>query len=707
MKRRISDLTIRRSTLLLAISLLVLAMSGCVYYNTFYNARKAFNIAENARKEGLKRGHPSINAGQYNIAIEKSLKVIENHPNSKWYDDALYVLGVSYFQTGQYLKSERRMRELLANYPESQFIKEVNLYLAKAKLQQNEMAEAMTLFEVLLSDEYDRSIRAEAGMAIGEYHYENRDYDLAEPYFLFVRDSVGTNEEVEKAQEFVADAYFNSFQFDKALGAYLQVLGLEPEKDLKYHALYSAAICSYRLQRIADGMDYLKQLSDDELYFDSLAVLKLATAYGYELDEDIEGAISIYEEVSLDEANSRAAGEANLNLGLIYQYEYDDLKKAKEYYDLSTRLSRSSDIGRLALQKSSDIGKIETYARSLTIDSATTQTQIDEAAHTQYLLSELYWFQLNKPDSAMLEMQYLIDSFPTAYEVPKAMLALSRMYTEGTNDSTAADSIIDLIISNYSNSDYVGELMEMRNLIGTEADTGYAQVYIRQAEEFIDEGQIDSARARYQYVVDNFEDSKFFLQAKFATIWLTEQYQSPGDSSLIFAYNEFVDSFPNTFWSEEARKRTSYTPQRSFRDELADQEVIDSTSQEIAPVDGTADTSDYVDPYAAIYIGPDGDSITLLYPEVKPTVFREEFEFPLEAYRVQWIQMDFYFQIKLDFSGRVEDLRLMTPSSIEELDNRLLRYVQGMIFDIAPMPIEDQGQWKVYKHQVQKPRELR
>ncbi len=682
-------------------------MSGCVYYNTFYNARKAFNTAENAREEGLKRGSRSINAGQYNIAIEKSLKVIENHPNSKWYDDALYVLGVSYYHVGQHLKSERRIRELLANYPESKYVKEVNLYLAKAKLQQNEMDDAMELFEVLLSDEYDRKIRAEAGMAIGEYHYDNRDYNLAEPYFLFVRDSVGSDEEIEKAQEYVADAYFNTFQFDKALGAYLQVLGLDPEKNVKYHALYSAAICSYRLQRISDGMDYLKQLSDDELYFDSLAVLKLTTAYGYELDEDVDGAVSIYEEVSLDEANSRAAGEANLNLGLIYQYEYDDLKKAKEYYDLSTRLSRSSDLGRMALQKSSAIGKIETYARSLMVDSATTQTQIDEAAHTQYLLSELYWFQLNKPDTAILEMQYLIDSFPSAYEVPKAMLALSQMYTEDAGDTATADSIIDLILATYMNSDYIGEVMEMRNLVGTPADTGYAHVYIRQAENFIDEDEIDSARSRYQYVVDNFEDSKYYLQAKFATIWLTEEYQSPGDSSLIFAYNEFVDSFPNTFWGDEARKRTSYKPQRSFRDEIADSEVTDSVSQEVSPTDEVADTSTYVDPFAAIYIGPDGDSITLLYNDVKPTVFREEFEFPLEAYRVQWQQLDFYFQIKLDFSGRVEDLRLMTPSSIEELDNRLLRYVQGMIFDIAPMPLEDQGLWKVYKHKVQKPRELR
>ena len=61
--------------------LLILSL-GCVYFNTFYNGRKAFNQAESARKASLSKGREVIQSTRYQIAVDKSLKVIENHPNS-------------------------------------------------------------------------------------------------------------------------------------------------------------------------------------------------------------------------------------------------------------------------------------------------------------------------------------------------------------------------------------------------------------------------------------------------------------------------------------------------------------------------------------------------------------------------------------------------------------------------------------------------
>ncbi|NOY88732.1 MAG: hypothetical protein GXO93_04975, partial [FCB group bacterium] len=118
---------------LIIISLAISFIGGCVYYNTFYNARKNFNEAEKARKKSQYK-NVRINVNSYKKAIEKSLKVIENYPNSKWYDDALYVLGVSYYYTKKYGSAERRFREILANYQDSKYADEAELYLAKTKL---------------------------------------------------------------------------------------------------------------------------------------------------------------------------------------------------------------------------------------------------------------------------------------------------------------------------------------------------------------------------------------------------------------------------------------------------------------------------------------------------------------------------------------------------------------------------------------------
>ena len=217
----------------LATLFLIIGTGGCVYYNTFYNARKAFNEAEEARKnaKGGRGGE-----GQYRTAIEKSLKVVESYPNSKWYDDALYVLGVSYFQTGQYIRADRRFRELLANYEDSPYVRDATLYLAKSKLRLGEEAEAMVIFEDIFREDYKRKLKGEAAVALGDFYFEAEKYDQARTYYRAVRDSLGTEEQKKLSQRLIADAFFNDYEFGEALGAYLQLLGKDPNPDERYHA---------------------------------------------------------------------------------------------------------------------------------------------------------------------------------------------------------------------------------------------------------------------------------------------------------------------------------------------------------------------------------------------------------------------------------------------------------------------------------------
>jgi tetratricopeptide (TPR) repeat protein len=698
----------------LLLLLLLLGDSGCVYYNTFFNARKAFNEAEKVRRNSPP-DRPRINTNQYQKAIEKALKVIENYPNSKWYDDALYVLAVSYYWTKQYGKAERRCREILADYPDSKYAKEANVYLAKAWLQQNYVTDAMQKFEEIFNSDIDRKYKTEAAMALGMYYFEDRRYDEATKYFLAVRDSLGTEKEKKIAQNYIADGYFQMFKFRDALGAYLQILGMNPDNAEKYHALFRAAECSYRMQQTETGMDYLKTLIKDEIYYDSLGVLKLKLAEGHELEDELEEAIAIYEEIAQQETNKKIAAQAYYNLGLIYQFDYDDLAKAKEYYDQVIQLNRGSEIGQDALQRSSDIGKLEKFTSATLIDTAMTQEMIDDAAQTQYQLAELYWFNLNKLDSAILEMQYLIDSFPTARIAPRAMVALSQMIKDHEGDTARADSILKAALEKYPHSDYVPEVLDALGWRGTAADTGYAGAYIEKAERFlIDEGNIDSARAYYQYVVDSFPDSKLLPQARFALIWLTEMYESPGDSSVLFAYQEFADSFPGTYWGSEALKRVQYIPRQPAPAQQPSDTAgllaggVTDTVDTLGDQWGQEDTSTYIDPLQSIYIAPDGSQALDLPANVRVIETREPFIFPTEAYSIDWSgDFDLIFQIKLDFTGQVEDLVLKTFSGSEELDRRAIETVQSMTFDVGQLLLEQQGSWFVYKYRVKLPEELR
>lgn len=681
---------------------LLLASSGvsCVYYNTFYNARKAFNGAEEARKKS--RGKGRVNIANYRKAIEKSLKVIEDYPDSKYYDDALHILMVSYYYTEMFPKSERRAREILAVYPDGKYARDATLYLAKAKLMQKDVADAVAVFQDIFDGDYDASFKSEAAMTLGTFHRDNKEHNLAEPYFLALRDSLGDREGKRLAQSYLADGYYESYRFEDALGAYLQLLGMEPDKNEKYHSLYQAADCSYRLQRIDDGQDYLGTLMDDDIYFDSLSSLKLKMGEGFELGEELQQAEAVYRDVIYETERGYAKAEAYWRLGLIYQYDYDNLIEAKLYYDSTTTLDRGSGIGKDALQQSSAIGLLEEYSQAVELDSSATQEMIDEAAYIQYQLAELYWLDLNKPDSGIIAMQTVVDSFPSAYDSPKAMIALSEMIRDRREDSTAADSILREVLTRYPTSDFVTEALERLGLIGTEADSGYAGVYFQRAEYFlVDEFELDSARANYQIVIDRFEDSKYFAQANFALIWMTEMYDSPGDSSIIWAYTEYADSFPGTGWAKEARSRLQFSPKPRRRDD-GDQQLDSSMFAEVEEGDSLGAKSgseEYIGGEMAALIDDEGNLLQQLLMD--PIRVEIPFEYPPEAYREGW-EGDLIFHVTLDFSGEVDWYELKTKSPVAEINIRAEETFESYTFDPTRIPVELQGYKLYYVFRVRK-----
>ena len=117
--------------------------------------------------------------------------MLERHPTSSWVDDALYIIGASYYYLGDYDKSARKFKELFANYPQSEYISRSRLLLAKAKLELKEEAEAVVLFEEIFEKETGKGMKADAARALGEYYFETKDFAKADQYFMALVDSLG------------------------------------------------------------------------------------------------------------------------------------------------------------------------------------------------------------------------------------------------------------------------------------------------------------------------------------------------------------------------------------------------------------------------------------------------------------------------------------------------------------------------------------
>lgn len=704
----------KRPKTLLPILFVIVFASGCVYYNTFYYARKSFNDAESKRKSAGPRASGKSFSGQYNKAIDKSQKILEKYPNSSWYDDALFVNGVSNYYIEEYSKAERRFRELIADYPKSPFVKESRLYLAKTKLKLGEEAEAMVQFEALFTESKERSVKVEAALALGQYYFDKKSYPEAEKYFSALVDSLGNEQEKVVAQMYIADGQYARFNYKSALDSYLKVLDHKPTSADQYKANFRAGECSFFLHQIEDGMAYFNKLAAEPLYFDSLPSIKLMIAFGYELDGNVQMAEEIYNQITVESQRQQGA-VAYYNLGLIHQFDYENYVKAKEYYDKAKSFGSNSGIYQDALQRSSDIGKLQEYSKMQALDTTATQDDIDNAAKTQYLLAELYLTQLGKADSAIQEFQYVIDKFPNSYLAPKALIAKGLVLRDSFDDTLGFDSSLRRVLQEYPHSDFTPEAIGLLGLAGTIADTGYAELYFHKAEQFafnknstdsVTSKNLDSAKYYYRLVADSFPRSSLNNQARFALLWLVENYESPGDSSLYFAYVNFADSFATTEFGKEAQKKIVVKP-KNFR-QMQDTSAARATpSQEQTPVvDSSADSTAQrtLSQEEKYYIDDDGNKITDI--EQAPIRTDKEFRYPTAAYTLNF-EGKLVFQIKLDPFGDVTDLVLKNPTPSEELNTEAKETVKGFHFDMQRIRPEQYDSWMVFYFIVELPQSLR
>lgn len=723
--------TLRALGLSLALPLAFM-LSGCVYYNTFYNARKNFNEAENSRMESEKRGgRRVVSSAKYKTAITKASVVLEKHPDSKYYDDALYVIGVSYYWTEEYLRSQRKFRELLANFEESEYVIRSKLYLAKCKLALDERAEAVTIFQSLLETVKDAEIRAEAAFAIGDYYFEQGEYTEAEEYYQSLVDSLASNDaEKRRATLKIADGNFSRFNITDARQRYLEVLDMNPDEQEEYRTRFALGACSYFLQDIAGGIESFQALADDERYYDSIGSIRLKIARGYELDDDLILATEEYEAISVESERSPASGAALYNLGLIYQFDYEDLDRALEYYNAAKKKGRPRNpFYEESVKRAADITKLADFQIGLERDSSTTLDQLDKASRAQLRLGELFLFDLDQPDSAINAFNYAVDSFPEAYYTPRALISMALAHRDYLDDTTTFDSLAHLALERYPKSDFYTEALAALDLTGSAVDSGHPASYFKRAETWLTEkSNLDSARFYYQWVVDSFPRSKLSPQAQFSLIWLQEQQQvTEGDSTVIFAYAELAESYPEHEFGKLASGITSGAAGRSQSPELPVDELADNLEKSEAELAAEQDDRDETDSDETAADGQDGpfsaEDLTL-NPELRfyigqknqqlwdapksPAKLRDlDFIYPSTA-ASQPEFFDLYYQVKLDYDGSVLESLLMNPTEFEELNEGITEQVDNFIFNMSNLGDLGYGDgWFVHKYRVKKPDYLR
>ncbi|MDM7916560.1 MAG: tetratricopeptide repeat protein, partial [Candidatus Eisenbacteria bacterium] len=132
--------------------LLLPLAASCVYYNTFFLAKKSFHAAERSVAESKTDKLPSDAERNYDLTLQQCRKVLASHHKSKWADDALYLMGASYYGKGDYDSALVRLAQIPEMFPKSEFRDDALFLTAMAKNKKREHDEAKQLFEKVIAD---------------------------------------------------------------------------------------------------------------------------------------------------------------------------------------------------------------------------------------------------------------------------------------------------------------------------------------------------------------------------------------------------------------------------------------------------------------------------------------------------------------------------------------------------------------------------
>ncbi len=407
--------------------------TGCVYFNTYYNARKYFYEAERTYKK-TQRVTPKERKA-YEKVIEKCSKILEFYPDSRYVDDALYLMAISYLRLGDRRKAKRKFEELFTFYPKSEYISRAKIEYARLLIESGNPEEARNM----LKKAYSKTSAEEAAL-------------------LLARSLALEN------------------KCDRALEELRPLIKKRITETRKIEILYLAAKCSYRTGDFQSAISYLDRLQKFVLP-DSVKVNSLELLGDVYLEMDsLDRALEVYRSIDLPPGDKRRSrinyriarillkkGEvqeaikelktvyngdrggkygqlAAFTLGVEYE-KMDSIKKAIKWYKNASSSRADPEISIRARKKFRAYESIQKYS--------------EDSTDVRLKLAEIYLLELNNPSKALELYRSVVDSSRNDDQLKRALYGLVYIYSGPVENPDSARKYYEILKERFGKSLFV------------------------------------------------------------------------------------------------------------------------------------------------------------------------------------------------------------------------------------------------------------
>ena len=184
-------------------------------------------------------------------------------------------------------------------------------------------------------------------------------------------------------------------------------------------------------------------------------------------------------------------------------------------------------------------------------------------ARNLFELGNLFFTEFNLPDSAYYYYSTILDTFPDSKYQARTMYALGSYY-ETVNENSKADSLYNLIYSNYKNESIVNAAANKLNkpLINLDYDPA-VDLYAAAEKKFMSKDYRESLHEFYN-IYKSYPQSVLAPKALYASGWiLANQLNSP-DTAAIF-FDTLMSKYPKTTYAIKVGQEVNYYNQEKER----------------------------------------------------------------------------------------------------------------------------------------------
>jgi len=449
------------------LSVLILFLVGCAKYNTFYNAKRSFDSAENIRDEAIRKHQDppkpaGTQKGDYDNAIRKAQKILDEYPGHGLTDDALFLQAKSYYRLESYRMSIRKFDLLFTNFPQTPYLEEALYLTAMDYLLIGALDRSQEYLDRLAKVYPESKYQAETRKVSGDNSFLMEDWATAAENYRGYLELDADIEERDRIGLKLAECYWEMEDYVSAAEVLLEVSDNTSSADLGFRAKLLRARVHVRMGDFEVADLLLRELRDLASIYASQGEVLLVEAESLVAQGKGDEASPLLESMPTEWETPIVKARAADLLGYLY-LDRGDWEEARTKFQ--TALLKRDE-----LEDADRTRRLNDYLRDyLAADAALPDAQSDRVPGLKLLQANAMLFGFGHPAvAADLYMQAAADTAADSTVAARALFGAYLTYDQYLDKPDSASIFAAELEERYPESPQAFEVQSghRSNLLG-------------------------------------------------------------------------------------------------------------------------------------------------------------------------------------------------------------------------------------------------